>query len=621
MDRKLLWIALVLLALIGGGWWSVRSLPTHDRAAESTELAGAAHTSPSSPDDDVTSATREPAAISTEARSTEPVRRSCALRLIDDRTGEAVPYFDTVVEPGEQALTSDPAGVLRFDAEPDAELRLALAENTRDAPDRIQTRVDAAQATPSIVTARANSELTDVRVPVGPTYRLELLMPPGCDTADLLITLRSADPSQMFDVAYASVRAPAAPWVRFRPTACLMAGGPSWRLAAETRDGLWYGAALVSSNIGVFPELVSLELEPRAALEGTVRDERGAVIGEGLVRIERAGASFSDFSNRPLFGRVGERGTYRIPCVLPGEYTVRFQRETYVPHEERVTLAAGETRTLDLALRRLPARELGRIEGRIVSDSGTFEDALYPFLRPRDSAQSPRNGRVSWSVVEGRKVGSFAFDEVPLGDYVVGLTGPGFRQLEPSELPAHPGDPTLEFRVRDGGERVAFELTAVDEGGTPLTKFFLRLSNDAPGGELVDRTLGRDGRATIEGAPLGRCRYLVRADGRQPVWGEVELTRESRALRVALLPGWGTEVFVRSSDGAPIAGAKVYFDGELLGESDERGELRVALPKAPELARVEHLDWKLSPKSGLSETGRFRTFEPFLNVILEPPTR
>lgn len=629
-----LWIAIAALVVLAVTFWSWRARSDReaarresDASTSRTEIARD-EIAPTAAVDGESASRRtpeeEPAARDDGASAPPSSKRS--VRLIDDLTGEPVPHFAVRLQPGATDHSSDAEGRFEWELPAEmAELSLEFVENTSGTPDRIQTRREAAAAIATgarIDPVALEREPFDVRVPVGPTYRLDAALPPGYDASEVFATLRSSDPTQMFDVASANVRDPSALWVRFRATARVMSGGPTWRLALETRDGLWYGAALVANNVGIASEPVRIEFEARARLEGRVIDELGGAVEEGLVRIEREGASFSNPDNRPLFGLVGAGGTFRLNVVPPGDYTVFFDRKRYRDFRAKITLERSQTRVLDITLEKLPASELGRIEGRVESDSGQFHETLYTYLRPVDSNVAPSSGRVEWSVIEGRHVGRFEFDQVELGEYVVRVSGSGLRPMEPVERSVRPGDAPHLFRVRDGGERGSVMFTVVDAGGAPLPKFTATLALDRAEGELVGRATGKDGQATIEGAPLDmRCRYKVSAADHQPVWGEHVVAREANTLRVTLQPGWGTEVFVRGTDGSPVTGARIYFDGELAGESDARGELRVALPREPQLARVEHFDWTLSPQSGLSPEGRFRVHEPFLNIVLEAPRR
>lgn len=559
------------------------------------------------------------------AREPTPTAKASAdastrrFRLVDDETREAVAHFELRV--GGVELRSDAEGIVEIAAS-DARIEFELREHTATAPDRIQTRRDAALAiatTVAVELGEATEAPHDVAIPVGPTYRLAVRAPRGVAVEALQSSLRSEDASQMFDVGYAPVRDAAAPWTRFKPTAKLVRGGPGWRLILEAPDGLWTGAAIVPSNVGVLQRPVEIVLEERARLDGVVREEGGAPINEGLVRIERDGADFRDFELRPLYGRVGAEGRFSVRCAPPGEYRVRFHRETFLDFDERITLTVGATREIEIVMRKLDASRLGRIEGRIESSSGRYDDALYPYLRPDDPALHPRNARVEWRDESGRRVGRFAFDEVRLGDYTVGVRGPGLFRIEPGEQRVRPNDAELVFVVRDEAHTAPLTIAVELAEGLAPPSMLAELTIPDPSGPRFHRLAFSERQIVFEAVPVGeRCRYKVSAEGCKPIWGEVEVGPQGARVPLELERGWGTELFVTATGGAPIEGARVYFDDELAGVTDARGELRVALDAEPSLARVEHLDWRLAPASRLGSDGRFRTFEPFLSVVLEP---
>jgi hypothetical protein len=107
-------------------------------------------------------------------------------------------------------------------------------------------------------------EPVSLRIPVGPTYRLALTVPPGHALGALEATLRSADPRRAFDTARARVREGTSPWLRFRPAANFVAGGPPWKLEVQTPDGLWSAAAEVDERAGIAHKTVALAFDARA---------------------------------------------------------------------------------------------------------------------------------------------------------------------------------------------------------------------------------------------------------------------------------------------------------------------------------------------------------------------
>ncbi|MCC7012059.1 MAG: carboxypeptidase regulatory-like domain-containing protein [Planctomycetes bacterium] len=629
MTRRTVRLVLTVLASVGvlALWWlrferseSASAAQPESSAGPEAPRSGETGLAASSPR---STAEREP--VSSEPRATNtPATSPRRVRLLDDATGEPVPHFGFTLRPGDLAASTDAAGWAELALRDDAACTLELSENTSGVPDRVLNWTGMARelaTTVELPPASADHPSTELRIPVGPTYRLSISVPPEHALSELLIELCCADPSQRFDLASTALREPASPWVRFRASARAMRGAAPWQLQARTRDGLWFGSAEVESNVGIRREPVVLALESRARLHGYVRDALGAALSGGYVRIERDGASFSDASNTPLLGRVGDAGEYEIPCAVPGEYSVRFERDGFLPFRARVSLPAGRTTELDLALEKPPPSEVGRVLARIESSSGRFERAVYPYLRPAGTKSGSRRAEVVWTDEAGLRVGTLSFEDVPLGEYDLGIQVPGFVQVEPREQLVSVGGPTALFRIHDDvWKLLPLEIEAVDANDAALDEFRAQLSVQGAWGEVFDRVKSDHGRARFEAAPAGvRARLKVSKDGWQPLWLDVDLDAAQRNLRVALRPGWGIEVSVRGRDGAPLAGARVYFDDEFFGETDASGALNVAREQTPERARVEYSDWKPTANSRLDAEGRFRAFEPWLTVELAPP--
>jgi hypothetical protein len=625
LEARKLSLLVLSAALVGALAYWLR--PPHE---STTEARRDAQPSPPTPNPLSAEQPAAAAAASVRAPAVEPLAATPQMqqpalryRLVDDRTGEPAAHFEVTLEPGAVAVTSDAKGELVFANVPSNGAELVLTENQRNLPARLAPRAAPVEQLVARVKlpARADpSEVLDVRIPVGPTYRLALALPNGLELRQLSFELVCDDPSQRFDLATTKLRDPAQPWLRFHPTARLLRGAAPWRVQAHSADGLWLASAPVPSNVGVQREVVALAFEARARLVGTVRDSSGAPLEGDYVRIEREGAQVSDPANYPLLGHVGDGGEYQIPCATPGAYSVRLEREGYLPFQGAVTLPASQSTHFDIVLDKPAAAESGRILVRIESSSGTFAGPLYPYLRLADQKTAARRGELRWNDENGRRVGSIVYDDVPFGEYDAGLQASGFVVLEPRVQRVRPGEPEISFRVRDDVWLLApLEVRAFDESGAPLEDYHAALTVVESWGDATDRATEDQGRARFAAAPVGvRGRLKVTRTGWQPSWSEVELDAAQRELRVTLKPGWGIEVNVRGSDGAALEGARVYFDDELAGATDVKGELFVARAATPQRARVEYRDWKPTANSRLDAEGRFRNFEPWLVVELAP---
>lgn len=571
-------------------------------------------------------ATRE-LAVSREAISVAeaaPTPRHPVLRVVDDRTGEPAPFYRLAIErDGHDPIEfeTDAAGRAELPSAEDATLE--FVEFTRGA-DRIQTLRAAlaaiARTTELHAADLARGEL-EVRAPVGPTYRLRIAPPPGRASADLTATLKAADPRQMFDSVFADLREGEQPWLRFRAAALCLSGGPPWKLELATRDGLWYGAAEVASNVGVQRELVDIAFEQRARLFGPVRDDAGE-LQAGFVRIERDGASFESTVNRPLLGLIDQQGSYALRCVPAGKYTVRFHAENHHDFESVVDLAAGEARELAITVERMTRAELVELEGRVESESGAFRGKLSVYaVPPEGQSLSPRRCDVTWSDIEGRAVGIFAID-VPKTEYRVRINGSGLVEVDPVEQTWKSDSGQLRFVLRDSKATGRLEFRAVDAATkAPIANFLVGLDFEPRVAQRSTAQSTREGVVAFDSVPLGATlAYRAIADGHQSIWGECAAALDGSVapIELAFAPGWSSEVTAEDETGAPLAGVRVVCDGELAGVTDERGLLRASVGRVPASMQFELAGWRAVDSSTYSAaTGRFRSWEPWARVTMQ----
>ena len=57
------------------------------------------------------------------------------------------------------------------------------------------------------------------------------------------------------------------------------------------------------------------------------------------------------------FGVTGEDGVFRLPDLPPGTYTVTAWHETYGTQSQEITIAGGETQTVNFVFKAIPSRE------------------------------------------------------------------------------------------------------------------------------------------------------------------------------------------------------------------------------------------------------------------------
>lgn len=620
--KKIAWVAVAACVLMFS-WYLGRSdtdsggaVPTEIAAKPELHMPGAAEVLSDGVVDP--SARREVLSESVPFRAAANALR---LRLVDERTNESVPAYAVAIvseQPALAGFVSDADGELEIELPQEGRFRLDLLE-ALGGSDLIQTSKSGA------VASRITVELADpvvaapqkLRIPVGPTYRLDMTPPPGRGLKELEASLKSADARFAFDVARTHVRAGVMPWLRFGPGACLVAAGPPWKLELRTRDGLWYAAALVDQRIGIVAQPVSLLFEPRARLFGHLRDAEGRAIEREYVRLEREGASFDNPNNRPLMSLTKEGGLFDFRAISPGPWILSFAPEGREKVQLEVSLGDLESRELDLTLDAALPLPLARIEGTISSSTGRYGDAVYVSLL-EIGPQYGRGAQVEWQEIDGRRHGRFVAENLRPGKYRVSARVPGLLSVEPAFVEVEANDGPLHFVVRDDIEVVSWHVRAV-ANNTAVRQFRVTLSSQG----LSSSASTESGLAVIGLIPKGASGTMaLRADGYAPCYAEIVVDGTSspdQAVSFELTPGWGTEVTVVDTQRRPIAEARLYFDDMYAGKTDEHGRARIALPNEPQVVRVEYLDWHLAASSTIArETGKFRSWEPFLHVVLEP---
>jgi hypothetical protein len=149
-------------------------------------------------------------------------------------------------------------------------------------------------------------------------------------------------------------------------------------------SGLKIAAVLI---LAPFLGTTALAQVDRAELEGTVKDQSGALIGDATVHVTAVhrGLTFDRSANA--------HGYYRFPGLAVGEYTVTFGHPRFKTKTvEEVVLQVGQTRTLDVTL------EVGQVSEKVEvkaenapAERSSAEAATV--IRPDQIANLPVNGR------------------------------------------------------------------------------------------------------------------------------------------------------------------------------------------------------------------------------------
>ena len=264
---------------------------------------------------------------------------------------------------------------------------------------------------------------------------------------------------------------------------------------------------------------VDVVLPRGAVVTGQVRDDTGfGVAGATVVLLQRV--SERGVASLRVAGtdRTDDRGLYRVFDLAPGAYYVQAvampasagaggdaqfrgvvdsaagegvgYAPSYYPGVTRLGAArpvavreSQELRGVDVALARMA---LGTVRGIVVAPAGVSPVGTEVRLTPEGEPEVPGGVRSAWAAPDG----TFSFDRVPPGRYVLGATG----------------------RTARAGAAFARQVIELDARGLDGLSAVL--------------TSG----ATVRGA--------VRFDGAGPTWREVV---DLQVAAIALASGWGSD--------------------------------------------------------------------------------
>jgi len=421
-------------------------------------------------------------------------------RLVDAADGSPVADYCMIVDT--QTLRTDADG--RFVAQP-----LPMGEH----------RLEFMDADPHTFTGYAaqythtwrNKEEIELRVVVGPTYRLALDLPPGLELGEFEARLSSVDrsdaptnhtlkwqPPEGVDSALsvesspvnenrspflAPLRGDTRAWVRFpfNVSQRLAPTGP-WNLELVHRDGLAHGRAVVHSVRGRYPEVLAIEFDTLGQIAAQVFDERGHWPADCILSVKTLDGNFAGQATGPTEPGAGRRGNAVFKSLGPGHYTVRAIANGYLTAETTLAVIGGRIHDVRLDLTPVPSDQM--FAGMVSSETGRFHATtgiLLSAVRLDVDQEFPRRmTRVRWTRESGRWVGRFGFDQLPAGEYLLEPAGLGRPQWREAELRVRTSDSKLHFECLDGGDRSDLYMRVVDAGsGDLLPEFSLSASGDS----------------------------------------------------------------------------------------------------------------------------------------------
>jgi hypothetical protein len=547
--------------------------------------------------------------------------------LRDASTGEALPDFLLVARDaaGHRAeITTDPHGDFV------SQTSLALGALTIAFPDR-PGRVACAE--PQTVQRDAESGDLDLRIACGPTFWLDVQPAREIDLLSLEARLSFvASDASRDQTEPEPVRAGEGAWIRFGPIAGAGDGTAADALDVASRDGYWRGRARVRELHGRVAAIVPVTLAACAVLEVRATSLDGAPIdgADLFLNWTSAGGKASKSS-----GRTAADGTYTFKYIASGDGTLSARSMRFGPDDVPVHLVAKATSKVDVHMEKLPLA--GAIRGKIASETGTYALPVDVVLNAPASANSSGRGprawhaTPAWSVVDGKSIGTFSFDDLPKGRYRVDVQHrDDFFRWEPSRVDVDAPNESAAFLVHDAvpNAGIAFRVRDGDNG---LLLDGLRISLDIRGGP--SRIVSASSNDVLYSRlPTDRkITWRVDKDEYQPAFGDESafVTEEARAdqrvrfAEVTLEPGWGDVIRVVVAAGkgdTPIEGAHVLLDDRDAGATGKDGTLRVFSKRKPAHLGCTYKNWNVAGKIDLSPPWA-RSDRNFVRVEMRPPQK
>jgi len=143
------------------------------------------------------------------------------------------------------------------------------------------------------------------------------------------------------------------------------------------------------------------------SITGTVTDVQAHAIFGALVVVTQGATSRQ--------ATTGDHGSYRLPELLPGDYTLSIAKEGYTSATVQGSVTAGHATTLNVHLALLEVPTHGRIIGSVMSAGHAVAGARVEL----------NNGRHTLTGVHG----TFELEEVPAGEYTVTISKDGYDAI------------------------------------------------------------------------------------------------------------------------------------------------------------------------------------------------
>lgn len=333
-------------------------------------------------------------------------------------------------------------------------------------------------------------------------------------------------------------------------------------------------------------EPVRIELDPGAALRGSVLDSEGNPVPDALVIPESElpcdMITLRDTEQTfwvPVAARTRSDGRFVLPHLPLGPQTLRVTADGWAPAWLAVEVT-GTTGAPEVVVRLAPG---GAVAGRVTGADGGPRAGALLITMPMDASQGQR--RAHFDMTHTGADGRYRFEHLPTGSMIVVLTGLDAPPEVKPVLVREAGTEAVDFSAPRGGTRLRGLLS--DAGGAPIGLQNMALIDLATSENTrwdqswVATTTDPDGHYLFDGVAPGTYQIFLIADqGRGlrlvdelTVPGEPELQHDVR------VPPGHVEVEVVDGRGTPEAEAILFlfrregprwtFAGH--GRSDESG--------------------------------------------------
>lgn len=457
----------------------------------------------------------------------------------------------------------------------------------------------------------------ELRIAIGPTYRLEIAFPSGTGADDFHAAFpqpssgqrgfhraSAEDPQSAMALFYgraiqpwaleqeAPLRGADPIWARFREPVFDMSAGSDagvHELHVRSRDGHWSGRATVSSLGGIYPTLVPIRLEAHGAIEGTVLDAKGRPVPSAWIRL-----SDSAVPSQPVREAGADaKGSFAFKWLAEGEYEVLVESDRYDEWGSKVSIEAGSTERLEVRLS--TSVPLGPVSGVLRSRTGQHRSkGGMATLRSLDDPEFHLFKVATYRKRDGEYRAAFSFEEVPSGSYELSLEPLDNMRWERLSMTVSPPAEGLEFICEDDVSTFDLEFRVVDaQTGARIASSWSIVWQGDP---LEDVRLDADWEAGLykavpDGASL---RWVLRAKGYRLAVGDetrMRIEGDRRVIDVKLEPGWGQMFKVTTTELVPLQGVALFADGNSIGVTDSRGMVSMDLDAKPGALEFRYEDW------------------------------